>query len=230
MKLCISLLFLNVPQRCCGCVMYRKRWVKCRLEVDTSVGTSGSSLPIHRLAVPYGGSAQCLTGNPCASIPRTPAVDTARSWPAESQPTLWRCSRGLFALCRVLRTDTGVFLPRTRASADFSQYDKSLTLVLVTSLKGEQFNYSLGALYWCLMTFECVSPFRPPATKALKAMQRKKVQIVSYNAPMSPLWSGLSYLTYLCKWHRGTGSQMKYYLRRLQSLTPHVCVFSFYIV
>lgn len=49
-------------------VMYRKRQVKCRLQVNMTMAEAATAHPAHRPAAPYGESAECLTVNPYSSI------------------------------------------------------------------------------------------------------------------------------------------------------------------
>lgn len=60
---------LIMQQRSRRCVMYRKRWVKCRLEVNTVIGRGSSTVPdVSTGDAVRGESAECLTLNPYASI------------------------------------------------------------------------------------------------------------------------------------------------------------------
>lgn len=187
-----------MQQRSCRCVMYRKRWVKCRLEVNTAIGRSSSTIPDPSTAGAVWGISRMFD---CKSIhihPQTPFNHPPLShllpmylyhqnnseltcWkPAETsamrEENMYICGLNQqrtfhFVACRTWNRS---FLLKIHVSIQFSQYDKSLTLVLVTSLKGEQFNYSFKTLYWHPLTFQCVSLLCPLATKCFKNNTKEK--------------------------------------------------------
>lgn len=145
-------LFLIMLQRSCRCVMYRKRWVKCRLEVNTAIGRSSSTIP----DLSTGGAVWGISRmSDCKSIhiyPQTPFDPPPTSPALVSLPSTqiradlpkasWdstdvtgkhvhlRSESALDCLfCCVPHKKNRSFLPEIHASVQFSQYDKIHTSV-----------------------------------------------------------------------------------------------------